>query len=241
MTDLIVVYNSLISTAIFRSLHEKTIKNAYDIYMSVAPSKTISLYLTSPDECSYLDDRKQRMLLVDPEEQLNSNLATYFSNHFKPSRSQRRLLNKNKNISITLESIDDALDYFPLYYEYQKARHKDGTMCDSSEEKYLSFIQSDFFDSALMVRRDGEDVVSVSILDLFNDGVSLLYTFFNPEKSHLSPGTSSILDAVAYCEANGFQYAYLGFWIADSQKMNYKTKFQPLQGYIDNEWKPLEK
>jgi len=187
MTDLIVVYNSLISTAIFRSLHEKTIKNAYDIYMSVAPSKTISLYLTSPDECSYLDDRKQRMLLVDPEEQLNSNLATYFSNHgfrrsgnmtyrpkcdtcsqcisvripvsdFKPSRSQRRLLNKNKNISITLESIDDALDYFPLYYEYQKARHKDGTMCDSSEEKYLSFIQSDFFDSALMVRRDGEEM-----------------------------------------------------------------------------------
>jgi len=238
--------------------------------MSVAPSKTISLYITSPEKCSYLDDREQRMLLVDPEEQLNNNLTTYFSNHgfrrsgnmtyrpkcdacsqcisvripvakFKPSRSQKRLLNKNKHITITLEPLDNALDYFDLYYAYQKSRHKDGTMCDSSEEKYLSFIKSDFFDTVLMVRREDEIVVSVSILDLFNDGVSLLYTFFNPEKAHLSPGTASILDTVAYCEANDFQYAYLGFWIADSRKMNYKTKFQPLQGYIDNEWKPLER
>lgn len=238
--------------------------------MSIAPSKTISLYLTAPDQCSYLEDRQQRMLLVDPEEKLNTSLATYFSNHgfrrsgnmtyrpkcdackqcisvripaieFIPSRSQKRILKKNSHIEATLEPLSNAIDYFPLYYDYQKARHPDGSMCDSSEEKYLSFITSDYFETALLVRRDGDEVISVSILDLFNDGVSLLYTFFNPKKSNLSPGTAAIMDSVAYCQNHDYPFVYLGFWIADSAKMNYKTKFQPLEGYFDGEWKALER
>lgn len=236
--------------------------------MSIAPTQTIQLYLTGSDQCSYLGDRQQRMLLVDPNQQFNNSLATYFSNHgfrrsgnmtyrpkcdtckqcvsvrvpaihFTASKSQRRIIRKNSEITLSFEPLDHALHYFELYYEYQKSRHPDGSMCDSSEEKYLSFIQSDYCDSALMVRKLGNIVISVTVVDLFNDGISLLYTFFNHEYHSLSPGTAAIIDAISYCRQQGMTYVYLGFWIADSKKMSYKTNFQPLEGYFDGSWKPL--
>jgi len=236
--------------------------------MTLANSQTIQLFLTEEDQCSYLEDRQQRMLLVDPSHPLDNSLATYFSNHgfrrsgnmtyrpkcdncqecvsvrvptkeFTPSKSQRRIFKKNIDISVTLEPMDNALDYFQLYYDYQKSRHPDGTMCDSSEEKYLTFIKSDFTDSALMVRRKNSEVVSVTVLDLFHDGLSLLYTFFDPKFSNLSPGKASIMDAINYCQTHSFPYVYLGFWIKSSEKMNYKIQFQPLEGYFKAEWKRL--
>ena len=236
--------------------------------MSIATSQTIQLFLTETDKCSYLDDREQRMLLVDPNHPLDNSLATYFSNHgfrrsgnmtyrpkcdacqqcisvrvpaihYSPSKSQRRIIKKNKDLQVILEPLDHALDYFSLYYEYQKSRHPDGSMCDSSEEKYLTFIQSDFTDTALMVRRLGTKVISVSIMDLFHDGASLLYTFFDPNFSNLIPGKAAIVDAISYCRHQGLPYVYLGFWIKDSPKMNYKTQFQPLEGYFDGEWKMM--
>ena len=234
--------------------------------MSIASTQTIQLYLTDSDKCSYLEGKQQRMLLVDPNQPLNNSLSTYFSNHgfrrsgnmtYRPkcdscqqcvsvripvihytaSKSQRRIIRKNKDTTVSLESLNNALDYFELYYKYQKSRHPDGSMCDSSEEKYLSFIHSDYCNTALMVRRLGEDVVSVTIVDLLNDGASLLYTFFNPKYSSMSPGIASIIDAISYCQQHGMPYVYLGFWIADSNKMNYKTQFQPLEGYFNDEWK----
>jgi arginine-tRNA-protein transferase len=236
--------------------------------MSIASTQTIQLYLTDSDQCSYLDDRQQRMLLVDPNKQLNNSLATYFSNHgfrrsgnmtyrpkcdnckqcisvrvpvihFSASKSQRRIIKKNSQVSVTLEPLSNALDYFDIYYEYQKSRHPGGSMCDSSEEKYLSFIQSDYCDSALLVRKLEETVISVTVVDLFNDGASLLYTFFDPKHDSLSPGTAAIIDSISYCIQQGIPYVYLGFWIQDSNKMNYKTNFQPLEGYFDGEWKMM--
>ena len=234
--------------------------------MSIASSQTIQLFLTEADQCSYLEDKEQRMLLVDPNQALDNSLATYFSNHgfrrsgnmtyrpkcdhcqqcvsvripaihFSPSKSQRRIIRKNKEIKVSLEPMENALDFFPMYYEYQKSRHPDGSMCDSSEEKYLTFIQSDYTDSALIVRRLDGVVISVTVVDLFNDGVSLLYTFFNPDFSCLSPGKAAIIDIISYCRHQGLPYVYLGFWIKDSPKMNYKNQFSPLEGYFNGEWK----
>lgn len=236
--------------------------------MSIASSQTIQLFLTEADQCSYLSDRQQRMLLVDPSQPLDNSLATYFSNHgfrrsgnmtyrpkcdqcqqcvsvrvpaihFSPSKSQRRIIRKNKDVSVTMEPLENALNYFELYYEYQKSRHPEGSMCDSSEEKYLNFIQSDFTESALVVRRLGNIVISVTVVDLFHDGASLLYTFFNTDFSDLSPGKASIIDIISYCQNQNLPYTYLGFWIKDSQKMSYKTQFQPIEGYFDGEWKML--
>jgi len=236
--------------------------------MSIASSQTIQLFLTEADQCSYLSDRQQRMLLVDPNHPLDNSLATYFSNHgfrrsgnmtyrpkcdhcqqcvsvrvpaihFTPSKSQRRIIRKNSEVIVSMEPMENALDYFQLYYEYQKSRHPNGSMCDSSEEKYLTFLQSDFTDSALVVRRLGNIVISVTVVDLFHDGVSLLYTFFNTDFSDLSPGKAAIIDIISYCQNQGLSYIYLGFWIKESQKMNYKTQFQPIEGYFDGEWKLL--
>ena len=236
--------------------------------MSVANSQTIQLFLTEEDQCSYLEDRKQRMLLVDPSHSLDNSLATYFSNHgfrrsgnmtyrpkcntcqqcvsvrvpareYSPSKSQRRVIKKNVQVNSRLEPMDNALDYFDLYYLYQKSRHPDGTMCDSSTEKYLSFINSDYTNTGLLVRRMNNTVVSVTVLDLFHDGLSLLYTFFDPDQSHLSPGKAAIIDCISYCKNNNLPYVYLGFWIEESKKMNYKTEFQPLEGYYQTEWKRM--
>ncbi|MGH1542472.1 MAG: arginyltransferase [Arenicella sp.] len=233
--------------------------------MSVTPSKSIKLYLTETEPCSYLDGKRQRMVVVDPMEVLDKDLSTYFSsrgfrrsgnmtyrpncNHcsqcisvripvdqFKPSRNQRRVARKNSHLHYKIRPVEESEKYFDLYYKYQQARHSDGIMCDPSVAKYKSFIESDIADTKLLVIYDNEHVVSVSVIDLMHDGLSAVYTFFDPDFSSLSLGTFSILTTIELCRKHCFEYVYLGFWIEQSNKMSYKKQFQPLQGYINDRW-----
>ena len=79
----------------------------------------------------------------------------------------------------------------------------------------------------------------MSVVDLFHDGLSAVYTFFDPDYTRYSLGTYAILTLIKLSQKHCFEYVYLGFWIEESPKMNYKTKFQPLQGFIDEEWQTL--
>lgn len=236
--------------------------------MSAPPGKNITLYLTETEPCSYLDGKWQKMVVVDPLEPLNKDLVTYFStqgfrrsgnmtyrpncsscsqcvsvripvNEFQLSKSQKRVKRKNQDLYYRIQPSEDAELFFDLYYRYQQARHSDGIMCDPSVTKYKSFIDSTFADTRLLVLYDEEKPVSVTVIDLMHDGFSAVYTFYDPDYHQNSLGTFAILSSLDICYKYGFDYVYLGFWVADSQKMNYKTKFQPLEGYINNRWQKL--
>ena len=131
-------------------------------------NKSIKLYLTETESCSYLENKQQRMIVVDPLQSIDKPLASYFSQRgfrrsgnmtyrpncmfcsqcvsvripveqFTPSRSQKRVLRKAQHLSYRIEPMKNADQYFDMYYRYQCSRHKDGIMCDSSVEKYRSF------------------------------------------------------------------------------------------------------
>lgn len=231
-------------------------------------NKSIKLYLTETESCSYLDNKQQRMIVVDPLQPISKPLASYFSQRgfrrsgnmtyrphctqcsqcvsvripaeeFKASRSQKRVFKNAKHLNYRIESLENAAQYFDMYYRYQCSRHKDGIMCDSSIDKYLSFIESNIAETKLLVICDNDKPVCISVIDLVHDGLSAVYTFFEPEYSKLSLGTYAILSLVNLCKKHCYDFVYLGFWIEESAKMSYKMKFQPLEGFIDKEWRAM--
>ena len=101
------------------------------------------------------------------------------------------------------------------------------------------FINSNIAETKLFVLCDNDKPVCISVIDLLHDGLSAVYTFFEPEYSKLSLGTYAILSLITLGKKHCFEYIYLGFWVEESSKMSYKIKFQPLQGFIDDEWQAL--
>ena len=113
-------------------------------------------------------------------------------------------------------------------------------MCDEDESKYNSFIQSNYSASRFLCFRLEGKLVGISVLDQFDGGLSAVYTFFDPDYSDRSIGTYAILYAVKLAKMHKIPHVYLGYWIDGSQKMDYKRKFKPLEGFIQRKWQDLE-
>jgi len=87
-----------------------------------------------------------------------------------------------------------------------------------------------------MQNKETKKPVSVTVVDVFKDGISGVYTFFDPDYSDRSLGTNAVLEMIEVAKEQQLPYVYLGFWIKECQKMNYKTKFKPIEGFINDEW-----
>ncbi len=229
----------------------------------------IRLFETVIDECPYLDGKKSSSILVDPDHEVEPALFSMLSRsgfrrsgnmlyapkcpsckacvsvripaaRFKASRGQRRIWRKNLDISVTIEDVRFEQAHFDLYLKYQQHRHADSSMCDDDPKKYIGFIESDYAASKfLCMRLDGE-LIGISVLDQFDGGLSAVYTFFDPDHHKRSLGTYAILYSVKLARMHDIAFVYLGYWIDESPKMNYKRQFKPLQGYVEKKWQDLE-
>jgi len=228
----------------------------------------VKLYETVVDECPYLDNRQSASILVDPEHKIDETLFALLSRsgfrrsgdmlyapkcpsckacisvripsqQFKPTRSQKRVWKRNSGLSVVLEDVRFEQAHFDLYLKYQKARHADSSMCDDDPAKYISFIDSYYSDSKFLCFYLDKTLIGISVIDQFNDGLSAVYTFFDPEQAARSIGTYAILYIIKYARLHNINYVYLGYWIKNSSKMSYKSQFHPLQGYIDKQWVDL--
>ena len=161
-------------------------------------------------------------------------------NNFASSRSQRRVWNKNAHLEASLHSLQDKPEHFELYQRYQNARHPDGGMSNDSREQYRKFLLQSHVDSMLVEFREAGVLRMVSIIDVLDDGLSSVYTFFEPEIKQASFGTYNVLWQIELCRQLQRPYLYLGYWIKASQKMSYKARFQPLQGLQQGAWQPLD-
>ena len=229
----------------------------------------IRLFETVVDQCPYLEDQRSGSILVDPDHQIDQNLFSLLSRSgfrrsgemlyapkcpnckacvsvriptelFTPSRSQKRVIKKNSDLRIEIEDVSFEQAHFDLYLRYQKHRHPDSSMCDEDQEKYIGFIESSYAESKFMCFYADQQLIGISVLDQFKNGISAVYTFFEPEHDYRSLGTYAIISAVSMAAEQNVPYVYLGYWVDGSEKMNYKRNFKPLEGYKDRRWVALD-
>ncbi len=232
------------------------------------PLSSIQLYLTAPYPCSYLPDLEARSQVATPSFLITAHIYSELVRHgfrrsgsftyrprcdtcrqcvparvvvtdFKPTRSQRRSWKQHKGLQITLHPLQDKAEYFELYRRYQQTRHAEGGMNDDDPEQYRNFLLQSHVDTLLVEFREHDVLRMVSIIDVLEDGLSAVYTFYDPDLPHSSFGTFNVLWQIELCRKLELPYLYLGYWIKASRKMDYKSNFQPLQGLLDNTWQPI--
>ncbi|MDR2212070.1 MAG: arginyltransferase [Pseudomonadales bacterium] len=227
--------------------------------------KDLRLFTTQPHHCSYLSGELAQTLFIDPAFQLdksaNSRLTelgfrrsgahVYRPNcrqcrqciscripvaRFSENRRFKRILKRNADLRVSELADISGHEPYLLYKHYINVRHADGDMFPASPEQYASFLLQRCEGTRYYAMHQGERLVGVMVSDELNNGLSAVYTFYDPLQEARSLGTFAILWQIEQARRLGLDYLYLGYWIRDSHKMNYKIHFRPLELLIRQEW-----
>ncbi|MCH9806791.1 MAG: arginyltransferase [Alphaproteobacteria bacterium] len=243
-----------------------------------APHKNFpEFYITAPQPCPYLDGRDERKLFThltaDRPLALVDNLlkggfrrsqSIAYTPHcdgcsacisvrvpvddFKPSRSMRRIWNKNKDLMAGCIAPVATSEHYSLFRDYIDSRHGEGGMADMSVLDFSVMIEDSPIETFLIEYRTKPDeplgerfapgpLKAVALCDRLSDGLSLVYSFFECEEDARSLGTYMILEGIERSRRLGLPYLYLGYWVAGSQKMSYKARFKPQEHLTPDGWR----
>ncbi len=160
---------------------------------------------------------------------------------FHPSKSQRRAIRRNAHIVRQAMSPWASEEQYALFRRYLDARHADGGMADMDVFEFSAMIEETPIRSRVIEYTDPrqKQLVGVSLTDVLDDGLSMVYSFFLPDRPSDSLGTHMILDHVEIAREAGLPYVYLGYWVPGSSKMGYKAKFSGLEIYQGGLWRPM--
>lgn len=229
----------------------------------------IKLYQGSVNDCSYLADKQAINIYADPHHPhpravYNQLIKRGFrrsgeyvyrpgctdcaactpvricADNFKPRRTDKRNLASNADLEVDFTKAIFTEEYFDLYKRYLNARHPNGGMDNPAPEDFSRFLLNPWGETLFLdVRLDGR-VIAVAVTDATSDGLSAVYTFFDPKHHKRGLGKYCILQQIELCKAMAYPFLYLGYWVDGCQKMQYKTDFHPQEHFNGHEWLAYE-
>ena len=230
--------------------------------------KDIKLFTTQSHACSYLPGEEARTLFIDPEYEVSTEFHTHLSEigfrrsgahmyrphcsnchhcvasrviveRFTLNKRFRRILRRNEDLKVEVVDSIATDEYYVMYEKYINERHSDGDMYPASREQFESFLVQ-ACESTLFYRiSSGERLVAVMITDLLSNGLSAVYTFYNINEQKRSLGNYAILWQIEEARRRNLPYVYLGYWIRDCDKMNYKLEYRPIELLLNQRWTKL--
>lgn len=165
---------------------------------------------------------------------------------FIPSRTQRRVMRRNAHLARNATSPWATEDQYALFRSYLDRRHADGGMADMDIFEFAAMIEETPIRSRIIEyacpngpQENGRRLAAVCLTDLLDDGLSMVYSFYDPDLMDASLGTYVVLDHIAIAREAGLPYVYLGYWVPGSRKMGYKAKFNALEIYKGGQWQSI--
>jgi len=172
---------------------------------------------------------------------------------FRPSRSMRRIANRNADIESEMRLAVPTSEQYAIFRAYLDSRHRDGGMADMTVLDYAMMVEDSHIETRIIEYRRREspstpapgggararrrgDLLAVALTDVLGDGLSMVYSFFDPEESARSLGTLMVLDHIVRAQRMGLSYVYLGYWVRGSRKMDYKSRFLPQERLSSQGW-----
>ena len=166
---------------------------------------------------------------------------------FQASRSQKRAFKQHQSLEVSISRLNFDEAQFALYQAYQAARHQDAKDDTVNEEEkdsaaqYRDFLVQSNVDSLCISFFSGDQLKMVSVVDIVEDGVSAVYTFYDTADSKASYGTYGVLWLIQWGKQLHLPYLYLGYWIQNSSKMAYKRNFMPQEALVQGQWQLIER
>jgi len=234
-----------------------------------ASLRDIRVYTTFPHACSYLPGEEATTLFVDPRQAISKELYSQLSlmgfrrsgehiyrphcarcqaciasrvpvAEFRRTRSQNRVWKRNQDLKVLASNSIFDDEAWSLYCRYIEARHADGDMYPPDWEQYRSFLNNGLGSTLYFRFYSEERLIMVMVADQMEDGLSAIYTFYDPDEEARSLGTMAVLYQIEQCRDAGLDHVYLGYWIQNCEKMNYKSRFRPIELLQSGRWQRRE-
>ncbi len=232
-------------------------------------TRTLALYSGTPHPCGYLPGHTATTLFPDPRVPVDTHLYSRLIDHgfrrsgehiyrphcqdcnacipvripvaaFQPNRVQKRTWRRNADLQVSRVAAVRNEEHFALYRRYLATRHPGGGMDDPDPEHYLSFFTHPRIDTAFYEFRLRGQLLAVAIVDHLEQGLSAVYTFFDPDHHARSLGVYAVLWQIEEASRLGLPWVYLGYWIEASPKMRYKSQYRPLEAYRGGRWNIID-